>query len=250
MTKRLLLGLILLVTATVASAEWTVAERDDELILYVDKATIRRNGNLVRMWDMTDYKTLQKSAAGNPFLSVKTQREYDCKEEKMRLLAFTQFNRQMGQGNVVYSNGNYKDEFEPIEPRSFGEALWKVACNASNIKKMNIKKAVEKIRSVQKESGMVGAASEVDSCYRELEKLKAPSSSKYTKFEYCASMDLTAFRTDSVVSKKLNFPQHEYFEDANVVQRFQNKIREGIIDKDRLSEIRKLVDEYIMIYGQ
>ena len=245
---------MLLVTAGAASAEWTFVSDTggdtDDYIQYVDRATIRKSGNLVKMWGLRDYKTVQKAAAGDSYLSGNAQSKYDCKEEKLRLLALTIFDGRMGGGKVVYSDGNYKDEFEPIEHRSFGEAPWKVACNASNINKMNIKKAVEKIKSVQKESGMVGAASEVDSCYRELEKLKAPSSSKYTKFEYCASMDLTAFRTDSVVSKKLNFPQHEYFEDANVVQRFQNKIREGIVDKDRLSEIRKLVDEYIMIYGQ
>ena len=34
--KRLLLGLMLLVTATAASAEWTIAGGSDEFIQYVD----------------------------------------------------------------------------------------------------------------------------------------------------------------------------------------------------------------------
>ena len=128
MMKRLLLGLILLVTATVASAEWTVAERDDELILYVDKATIRRNGNLVKMWDLADYKTVQKSAAaGEYYLSGKVQMEYDCKEEKKRLLAFTNFSGKMGSGKVVYSD-SFPGKWSPISPGSVGEALWKIAC--------------------------------------------------------------------------------------------------------------------------
>ena len=125
--KRLMLGLMLLVTAGAASAEWTRVDDNNQYIQYVDRATIRRNGNLVKMWDLKDYKTKQ-TVAGYSYLSTKGQQEYDCKEEKKRLLAFTWFDGQMGSGKVVYSNGNVKDELEPIEPESVGETLWKIAC--------------------------------------------------------------------------------------------------------------------------
>ena len=128
--KRLLLGLMLLVTATAASAEWTriASGGNGELIEYVDRATIRRNGNLVKMWDLADHKTIQKGAAGESYLSSKSQQEYECKEEKVRTLAFTWFDEQMGNGKVVYSVGNARGEWSPIEPESMGEALWKIAC--------------------------------------------------------------------------------------------------------------------------
>ena len=42
MMKRLLLGLMLLVTAGAVSAEWTAVSEDDEFIHYVDRTTIRR----------------------------------------------------------------------------------------------------------------------------------------------------------------------------------------------------------------
>ena len=63
--KRLLMGLMLAMTATAASAEWTRVDNDDDddaLIVYVDRATIRRDGNLVKMWDLKDYKTVQAIA--------------------------------------------------------------------------------------------------------------------------------------------------------------------------------------------
>ena len=95
--KRLLMGLLLVMTATAASAEWTRVDSKDEFISYVDRATIRRNGNLVKMWGLADYKTVQKSAStGASYLSSKAQDEYDCKEEKWRLLAFTRFDGKMG----------------------------------------------------------------------------------------------------------------------------------------------------------
>ena len=129
--KQLLLGLMLLVTAGAASAEWTfvgdTGDGGDDFIHYVDRATIRRNGNLVKMWDLKNYKTVQKSA-DDSYLSTKEQWEYDCKEEKKRLLAFTWFDGQMGSGKVVYSDSETSMKWSPIQPESSGEALWKIAC--------------------------------------------------------------------------------------------------------------------------
>ena len=127
--KRLLMGLMLLVTAGAASAEWTIAGGNDEFVQYVDRATIRRNGNLVKMWDLMDNKTVQTDA-GDSHLSSKAQQEYDCKEEKSRTLAFTWFGGQMGSGKVVFSNSD-PGKWRPIEPGSIGETLWKIACGPS-----------------------------------------------------------------------------------------------------------------------
>ena len=132
MMKRLLLGLMLLVTATAASAEWTIAGETrggtDDYIQYVDRATIRRNGDLVKMWGLTDFKTVQKAAGGESYLSGKTQWEFDCKDEKVRSLAFTWFGGQMGSGKVVYADGDVRGKWQPIEPGSVGETQWKIAC--------------------------------------------------------------------------------------------------------------------------
>ena len=125
--NRLLLGLMFLLTATAAMAEWTAIAENDELIVYVDTATIRRNGNLVKMWDLRDFKTIQTTASGASFLSSKAQNEYDCKEEKMRLLAFSWFSGQMGRGKVVFSHSD-PEKWTPIGPDSIGETFWKIAC--------------------------------------------------------------------------------------------------------------------------
>jgi len=125
--KRLLMGLMLVITAGTASAEWTFADANDDYIQYVDRATIRKSGNLVKMWGLRDFKTMQKSGAGDSYLSSKAQLEYDCKEEKARILAFSWFSGQMGNGNVVVSNFD-TDIWTPIFPNSIGEVLWKIAC--------------------------------------------------------------------------------------------------------------------------
>ena len=124
--KRLLLGLMLLVTAGAASAEWTLEDFSVELIQYVDRATIRRNGNLVKMWEMSDYNTVQ-TAYGISFLSGRTQWEFDCNEETIRRLAFSLFNGKMSAGTNVSSNSD-GGKWLPIQPGSVAETLWKIAC--------------------------------------------------------------------------------------------------------------------------
>ena len=129
MMKKLLLGLMLLATATAASAEWTQSGEGESFIHYVDIATIRRNGNLVKMWSLTDYKTV-KIVAGQSNFSYKKQSEWDCKDEKGRKLAHTWFTGQMGSGTVNYTDSR-TEEWSPIEPESVNETLWKIACGKS-----------------------------------------------------------------------------------------------------------------------
>jgi hypothetical protein len=125
--KRLLLALLLLMTATGASAEWTVVGENDRLIQYIDLRTIRKNGNLVKMWDLTNYKTVQ-TVSGLSFFSAIGQSEYDCKEELKRGLALGWFSEAMGNGQVV-SSTSAVSTWGPFRPGSTVEALWKIACD-------------------------------------------------------------------------------------------------------------------------
>ena len=127
------LGFWLLITLLVLSsvpayAEWELVSGDDEagLTVYVDRDTIRRKGNLVKMWQLYDYKTVQ-TVAGDSLLSVQRQNEYDCMEERTRMLAYTWFSSNMGKGRVVYRAAD-EQQWEPVVPRSIDRTLWKVAC--------------------------------------------------------------------------------------------------------------------------
>ena len=124
--KRLLMGLMLLVTATAASAEWTIAGGNDSSIVYVDRATIRRNENLVKMWSLDDLKKAEVSN-GKSTLSARSQSEYDCVEEKVRYLAFTTFSGQMANGTITYTDSD-TGKWTPVPPGSINATLWKIAC--------------------------------------------------------------------------------------------------------------------------
>ena len=128
------LGFWLLITLLVLSggpvyAGWELTSGDDEtgLAVYVDPDTIRRKGNLVKMWQLYDYKTVQ-TVAGDSLLSFKRYNEYDCTEERTRMLAYTWYSGNMGSGHVVYSTPD-EQQWEPVVPGSINRALWRVACS-------------------------------------------------------------------------------------------------------------------------
>jgi hypothetical protein len=109
-------------------AEWVLVSGDDEagLTVYVDPDTIHRKENLVTMWGLIDYKTIQ-IIAGDSLLSIRRQNEYDCAEVRTRMLAFTWFSGNMGSGQVVHSDSD-EDKWIPVAPESIGQLLWKRAC--------------------------------------------------------------------------------------------------------------------------
>jgi hypothetical protein len=126
---RLLLIILLFLSSAPAYAEWVKVSDTDEAgkTVYVDPATIRRNSNLVTMWQFYDYKTVQ-TVAGIGFLTVKEQWEFDCAEERSRVLALTEFSGNMGSGTVVYTNSEV-GKWRPVAPSSIGQLLWKFACS-------------------------------------------------------------------------------------------------------------------------
>ena len=123
-----LLLMLLILSSQPVYAEWVLVSGDDEagLKVYVDPATLRRNGRLAKMWKLHDYKTVQ-TVAGDSLLSMKQFNEYDCTEERTRMLGYTWFSGNMGNGNVVYSTMEQLP-WEPVVPRTINRTLWKVAC--------------------------------------------------------------------------------------------------------------------------
>jgi len=133
-----LLITLLFLSTVPAYAEWVAIEKDYLLpglqTVYINQDTMRREGYLVTLWQLIDFKRMQGNAGMGPlgfgphrFLSTKTHKQFDCAEKRLRLLAFTEFSRPMGTGipaNGYVDNGNWL----PVEPESINHALWEAAC--------------------------------------------------------------------------------------------------------------------------
>ena len=126
------LSALLFLGTVPAYAEWVAVEKDylspGLQTVYIDPDSIRREGNMVTMWQLIDFKWGQGNGRGaHRFSSTKTQKQFDCPQKRLRLLAFTEFSRHMGTG--IAANGYVdKDNWLPVEPESISQALWEVVC--------------------------------------------------------------------------------------------------------------------------
>jgi hypothetical protein len=105
---------------------WVPFSRPEHATFYYDPATIRKAGNKVKMWTLTDFKTAL-TGSGKAYMSGKSQMEFDCKEEQSRLLYLSTHSGPMGGGEVV-STFSDPGKWEPVGPGTIGEEEWKLAC--------------------------------------------------------------------------------------------------------------------------
>jgi len=127
MSKAILL-LLLAVVSSSAAAEWTKVVNLAAGSLYVDAATIRSDGNMVRIVTLYDlYKPVISETNGKPYVSQKVQNEFDCKEELWRTLEYSWYTGKMGEGQMV-ENFSESYKLRPIPSGGAVEMLWKHAC--------------------------------------------------------------------------------------------------------------------------
>lgn len=124
--------LILSCRVGLAHAEWVEISSptsDNGATMYLDPTTYRvdKKSGLVKIWFLFDLKTVQK-IFGRGFLSARSQQQFDCKAERMRILAQAFFDGNMANGNLVYSDST-EQSWEPVAPDTNGKFLWKTACD-------------------------------------------------------------------------------------------------------------------------
>lgn len=108
-------------------ADWAKAGETDGYVYYADHASIKKADEIVTMTDLFDYKTARTEGGGAPALSKKTERGYDCQNQKSQAIKTTWYSGQMGTGSVVRSNGD-SDQLTAVIAGSATAALIKIAC--------------------------------------------------------------------------------------------------------------------------
>jgi hypothetical protein len=122
-------SLMALLNVGQAEAEWVdIGSKSEQgLTVYFDPDTVHSSGDVVTLWALFDYKTIQ-SIVGGPWLSSKAQRQFDCVENRVRLLGYMTFTGNMGSGDPVFSNSQ-ESKWERIAPDSIDRRLSEVACH-------------------------------------------------------------------------------------------------------------------------
>ncbi len=113
--------------------EWVAVEKHYLLPglqpMCVAPDTIRGEGNLVTLWQLTDFNWMQGGPRATPrFLSTKTHKQFYCAERHLRLLASAGFLRRIGIG-IADDEYVDQDTWKPAESKCMNHALWEVACS-------------------------------------------------------------------------------------------------------------------------
>jgi hypothetical protein len=124
--KRAFLMVLLSAACGDAMAGWIRIGGNEYVGTYVDLITMRKTGSKVKMATLVDFKTVITNG-GYPRKSSRSEHEYDCKENKWRLLGYSYHSGNMGKGEAVYSE-NEQGSWQTVMPGSEAQARWDAAC--------------------------------------------------------------------------------------------------------------------------
>jgi hypothetical protein len=120
--KKLFLVCLMMLAGS-ACAEWVMYFEAKAITNYYDPATIRKDGNMRRVWRVQELK--QRTADGEK--SRRMRIEYDCKEERYRILSASTHSEPMAEGKALYAE-NRDNIWKDISPASASEAMFKIVC--------------------------------------------------------------------------------------------------------------------------
>lgn len=109
--KTVVAALLLTLISGAAQADWLKTAESGEATYYSNPATLEKDGDIRRAWEIHDYQ--KRDADGE--MSLRLHVEYDCKASKYRLLGFSTHSEPMAEGKTLVSNGNV-GEWMPVPP--------------------------------------------------------------------------------------------------------------------------------------
>lgn len=121
--KKIIIACVLAISAASAFAEWTKVGETDTATFYIDYKAIRKDGNLRKVWEVSDFKRQDKNGA----LSMRTRKEYDCKMELFRNLFLSVNTEPMGNGLPLSTDESIQN-WGQIAPQSSAATILQIVC--------------------------------------------------------------------------------------------------------------------------
>lgn len=107
-----------------ASAGWVEVGGNEGTSLYIDPTTFRKDGNLRKLWQLNDLKERHKDGE----LSRRARNEYDCKNERFRVLSLSTHSEPMASGMILYQSSAESTKWNDIPPGTLAETVLKIVC--------------------------------------------------------------------------------------------------------------------------
>jgi hypothetical protein len=114
--------LLALVAPLPAGASWLKMGEVGDAVLYVDPATIRKEGGFVRVATLDDLKV----AGPGGEISLGFMREFDCKAGRVRVIDAAAYSGPMATGRLLGSESGGR--WNEVVPGTTGEDILKFVC--------------------------------------------------------------------------------------------------------------------------
>jgi hypothetical protein len=114
-----------------AHAEWrpiSYAAGSGGFTIYVDPEAVLRQGDLVKMLVLYDFRFVQ-AIQSKSYLSATWQQQFDCAEHRSRLLSYKYHSDNMGNGKVMLAGDDEGSKWSPVAPKSAAAILWNIGCD-------------------------------------------------------------------------------------------------------------------------
>jgi len=117
-----------LLVCTQVHAEWVLVWEDPESKMYYDDQSIRRVGDLVKVYQLSDYQI--PSETYDYAKSVKVLTQYDCKNDTVAFLWIATHSGSMGIGKEIDSSFR-PGKVRPIPPQSHWSDMIDIVCQTA-----------------------------------------------------------------------------------------------------------------------
>ncbi len=111
-------------------AGWVQLAADEVAHEYVNLETVKQEGNIVMMWNMSDFTAPQPVGNGSTYLSSRVLQAYDCLSKKKQIQTLIHYRNPMGKGQLVFYDKT-PGGWRKVAPGSLGEVHLNAACLAA-----------------------------------------------------------------------------------------------------------------------
>lgn len=125
--KRVLITGLLLSACSGAFAAWTEVGGGSGYTDFIDRSSIRKSRQVVRMKSMREFQS-EQSLDGYSFFSRIDENEYDCQDEQWRRIALVVFPRHKAAGRGQYLMTQPPKDWVRVPSDGLERVLWNTAC--------------------------------------------------------------------------------------------------------------------------
>lgn len=120
---RAVLSLVFALLAAPAWAEWVKVSENEVMVVYIDDATIRKDGRLRWVWSVQDYRQRREDG----LMSRRVLGEFNCTTKKLRILSMFNHSQPMARG-PERQLGNDPAILTDVADRTPAAAVLKIVC--------------------------------------------------------------------------------------------------------------------------